>query len=1075
MLMRPSIRLSSTTGRALTKLLSVMLLATGCTEPTETAGLDPEPTPASDLTDTLAISPQNPQVVAGQQVVFTAPSQTVNGTPTSGAVTWTSTGGTIDTNGVFMASTEGAYTVTGSRGTKKGRTKVTVGASGRAITSITVSPHVIGLQPSASFNFAATGTLSDGSSVPVATIWTATGGSIDTSGTYRAGPTAGTFRVVATGTGTTLADTSVVTISAAAPTLQAIDLAPATVSLAPGGSQQFSASGRMSDGSTSTVSVTWSATGGTISQGGAYTAGQATGTYRVVASNGTLADTSAVVIATPPSSVTLTAVVLTPASVTLASGNAQQFSAVGRMSDGSTSSIPLSWTATGGSVSASGAYVAGSTAGTYRIIAASGSLADTSLITISLPAPTLVGVALTPKMVTLAGGTAQQFSAVGRMSDGSTSAIPLTWTGTGGTVSSSGFYTASQTAGTFRVVASSGSFADTATVTVTVRSLTSLSVTPKVVSVTAGAGQQFAVAALWSDGTTTLPPISWTATGGSIGSSGYYTAGATAGTYRVIASGGGKADTASVTVTAVAPTLQSISVSPASSSLATGAAQQFTATGRMTDGSTTGVSVTWTATGGGISASGLYTAGSTPGTYQVVAQQQGGSLAATVGITITSPVPVPGDAIDLTVRRVDGGSGDVLVSNAIPLAPGRLVPGNLGRVRLLVGGVEQPVYVEALKGKHADGSLRSVLVQFRASLGTSPVAGQLSTSQARTTPDRAKEAVPLRAAAVALPSSPAYLVATQLVGPTAVAAGSPFPQYESMFTQYSDVQWAAEGANWAGNYYDRAMIHYAFWVRTGDPKYWDRATAIAVDYRTNYLEPNGYGASPHWAQMEGMALHYWLTGDERSRVAVPGFMARQGGFSPAQMADPNFQYNEGRIMQRVMLGALLAWMLEDTSKDWATMVRGYVNAAIGLQQADGSYRWLNACYLTKNFMLALQNDALMKVHTWFEADPRIVQTVKRAIDWQWSTQWRAGESPASFNYLSGACSTPDTGGNASPTPDLTLFYPAQWGWVYRQTGDATYRTRGDQLFQAGVAGAYPRGSKQFNQAYYNSFTYLGYR
>jgi hypothetical protein len=415
------------------------------------------------------------------------------------------------------------------------------------------------------------------------------------------------------------------------------------------------------------------------------------------------------------------------------------------------------------------------------------------------------------------------------------------------------------------------------------------------------------------------------------------------------------------------------------------------------------------------------------------------------------------------------------VSNAIPLAPGRLVPGNLGRVRLLVGGVEQPVYVEALKGKHADGSLRSVLVQFRASLGTSPVAGQLSTSQARTTPDRAKEAIPLRAAAVALPSSPAYLVATQLVGPTAVAAGSPFPQYESMFTQYSDVQWAAEGANWAGNYYDRAMIHYAFWVRTGDPKYWDRATAIAVDYRTNYLEPNGYGASPHWAQMEGMALHYWLTGDERSRVAVPGFMARQGGFSPAQMADPNFQYNEGRIMQRVMLGALLAWMLEDTSKDWATMVRGYVNAAIGLQQADGSYRWLNACYLTKNFMLALQNDALMKVHTWFEADPRIVQTVKRAIDWQWSTQWRAGESPASFNYLSGACSTPDTGGNASPTPDLTLFYPAQWGWVYRQTGDATYRTRGDQLFQAGVAGAYPRGSKQFNQAYYNSFTYLGYR
>ncbi len=41
--------------------------------------------------------------------------------------------------------------------------------------------------------------------------------------------------------------------------------------------------------------------------------------------------------------------------------------------------------------------------------------------------------------------------------------------------------------------------------------------------------------------------------------------------------------------------------------------------------------VTWTATGGTITAGGLCTAGATPGTYSVTATQQGGPLAACGG------------------------------------------------------------------------------------------------------------------------------------------------------------------------------------------------------------------------------------------------------------------------------------------------------------------------------------------------------------------------------------------------------------------------------------------------------------
>ena len=73
----------------------------------------------------------------------------------------------------------------------------------------------------------------------------------------------------------------------------------------------------MSDGSTAGVSVTWSATGGTITTGGLYTAGTTAGTFRVIAiqQGGTRADTSSVTITVPAP--TLTAVELTPASVSL--------------------------------------------------------------------------------------------------------------------------------------------------------------------------------------------------------------------------------------------------------------------------------------------------------------------------------------------------------------------------------------------------------------------------------------------------------------------------------------------------------------------------------------------------------------------------------------------------------------------------------------------------------------------------------------------------------------------------------------------------------------------------------------
>jgi hypothetical protein len=84
--------------------------------------------------------------------------------------------------------------------------------------------------------------------------------------------------------------------------VEQVMLLPASASLLPGGTQQFSSSARMNDGSVGPVSVTYSATGGTITAGGLYTAGSVAGTYRVIASLtvGTLADSSDVTITATP-------------------------------------------------------------------------------------------------------------------------------------------------------------------------------------------------------------------------------------------------------------------------------------------------------------------------------------------------------------------------------------------------------------------------------------------------------------------------------------------------------------------------------------------------------------------------------------------------------------------------------------------------------------------------------------------------------------------------------------------------------------------------------------------------------
>jgi hypothetical protein len=444
-----------------------------------------------------------------------------------------------------------------------------------------------------------------------------------------------------------------------------------------------------------------------------------------------------------------------------------------------------------------------------------------------------------------------------------------------------------------------------------------------------------------------------------------------------------------------------------------------------------------------------------------------------------APAPAPEHrSIELRMLRLRPGAGEALVSNGIPLPEGWLHERWVDRIRLTIAGREQPIAVRALHGRHRDGSLRAVLLQTRYPLSTRQRVeatleiGTPGTLERLTVAQVVWEAPE----AVALPRSAEFLVSTGIVGPTVTVADAPrksaFRRYEADFIRFSDFHWKQNGAGWeGGNFYDRALSHYAFWVRTGDPTFWERATALAYDYRTKYVEKAKYKSSPHWWQGDGLVVHYWLTGDERSRTAVLKTAKQLTTLFPvAKMRDPKYQWNEGRIQQRVLLAALQARSLGDAPERWGKMAEGYVDGILGLQKADGSFSWPNECGYQANFMVGLQNDALARYYDTYKADPRIPPAIKKALDYMWSTQWRAADG--AFNYYSGGC----TGhGGTTPAPDVNQLIGAGYGWYYRVSKDPVYRDRGDQIFAAGVSKAYYEGGKQFNEQLYNSLNYLAYR
>jgi uncharacterized protein YjdB len=332
--------------------------------------------------------------------------------------------------------------------------------------------------------------------------------------------------------------TGTATLTVNSASLSSLAITPADGSVPVGVTQQLTATGTFSDGTSHDVTglVTWSSSDpsvATISTSGLAT-GVALGRATVTATFGALSGSTTLTV----NSAALSSLSVAPANPSIPAGVTRQFTATGSYSDGTSHDITglVAWGSSNPSVatiSTSGLATAVA-AGTSTVTATSGSISGGTTLTVNSATLSSISIAPgNPSIPIVPAGITQQLTATGNYSDGTSYNITpqVTWGSSNGsvaTISTSGLATA-VAAGTTTITATSGGFSGSTLLTVSSAALSSITVTPLYPRIPVGATQQFIATGAYSDGTShdITGLITWTSGNTSvatIGTSGLATA-----------------------------------------------------------------------------------------------------------------------------------------------------------------------------------------------------------------------------------------------------------------------------------------------------------------------------------------------------------------------------------------------------------------------------------------------------------------------------------------------------------------------------------------------------------------------
>ena len=586
----------------------------------------------------LQVTPSNQSIALGTNQQFTATGIFSDSTvqDLTAQVTWSSSdtgrvtiSNVAGSNGMANAVAAGAVTISAQAGNVTGSAALTVKPAAVTLVSIGVTPAAPSIAAGTQQQFTATGVFSDSSVQDLTTqvSWSSSNQSLATiSNTAGSKGLASAAALVAstgsttitaslTISGTTVSGSTTLTVTTAS--LVSVEVTPAAPGIAKGLTQQFKATGIFTDNSKQdlTAYVTWSSSNNTVATIGTngVATGVGAGTSTVTAAfGGKSASTTLTVTAA-----TLTAIEVSPLNPSIALGNSQQFTAIGRFTDNTTQNLTtaVTWSSSAAGVAtisnATGfnGLATSAASGPTTITATLSGVSGSTLLTVTNA--TLVLIDVEPALPTLPAGVPQQFTATGTFSDGTTEDLTtaVTWSSSdaaAATISnaagSNGLLVTGTAGTTATITATFGAVSGSTVLSVTTATLQSIEVDPADTSIPQGLPQQLTATGIYSDNSVVdlTQVVTWSSSAATVATvsndpaSAGLAASLAPGTATITATLGTVSGTTTLTVTQAK--LVSIAITPASANIAIGTTLQFVATGTYDNHTTQDItqSVTWT-------------------------------------------------------------------------------------------------------------------------------------------------------------------------------------------------------------------------------------------------------------------------------------------------------------------------------------------------------------------------------------------------------------------------------------------------------------------------------------------------
>ena len=385
----------------------------------------------------ITVTPQTVSIVAGTTTQFRAAGNFSDGSSVdiTGTVAWSSsdtTVATINSQGVALAANTVGATSTSTIKAISGGISGTATLTIATVQSITVSPAIPGVDLVGSTQpFSATGHFSNGDVQVLTSLvtWNTSNQAIATISPagVATGVGSGTAQITAT-----LGSVSSLPVNLTVRSLQSIAVTSPATSLDAGASQQFTATGTLSDASSLdlTSKVTW------VSLNPAVVAIDANGVASALSPGSTSIGASFLGTSSIPVGVTVqppTSIAVTPALISAVAGSTQQFTATGTFADLVTHDLTnlVTWAssltaiATISNATGSRGLATAGVNGSTTISAALGNASGSA----SLSVKTLASISVTPANPSIPIGSTTQMTATGTFSDGTTQDLTgtVTW------------------------------------------------------------------------------------------------------------------------------------------------------------------------------------------------------------------------------------------------------------------------------------------------------------------------------------------------------------------------------------------------------------------------------------------------------------------------------------------------------------------------------------------------------------------------------------------------------------------------------------------------------------------------